>query len=146
MLCCSSFSWQSSWYPVLGCIAKVDVLRLYQPNLLIVLISSDTSLPFNDGTEGNSLIWNLVAERLSEYRLVGKCYKYRSSCTYLEGHLNRPIYMKVLGASWRRIHSIRKDSQSGKGFVHHGWRKWLISSTASRLPQLIFQPAAHPLV
>lgn len=112
MLCCSSSSWQSSWNPVLGCIAKVAVLRLYQLSLLIALISSDTSLPFNDGTEGNSLIWNLVAERLSEYRLVGKCYKYRSSCTYLEGHLNRPIYMKVLGASWRRIHSIKKDSQS----------------------------------
>lgn len=145
MLCCSSSSWQSNWNPVLGCIAKVDVLRLYQLNLLIALISSDTSLPFNEGTEGNSLIWNLVAERLSEHSLVGKCYKYRSSCTYLEGHLKRPIYIKVLKASWRRIHSIRKDRQSGKGLVHHGWRKWLISSTASRLSHSSFFSPSHTL-
>ena len=105
---------------MLACIAKVDVLRLYQINLLIALISSNTSLPFNEGTEGNSLIRNFVAVRLSEYSLVGKCYKYRSSCTYLEGHLKRPIYIKVLRASWRRIHSIRKDIRSGKGLVYHG--------------------------
>ena len=79
---------------MLACTAKVDGLRLYPLDLLIALISSDTSLPFNEGTEGNSLIRNLVAERLSEYSLVGKCYKYRSSCSHLEGHLKRTIYME----------------------------------------------------
>lgn len=84
-------------------------------------------MPFNEEMERNNVFKAMWQKGFTECRVVGNYHEHRINWAQLEGHLDGPNCIKVLGTSWERMYSVGKESWKGKGLVFHPEREYLIS-------------------